>query len=88
MAQFIKCKFRSNDTRAYTYRNDGEPVAVGDFVKAPDNRDPDSWKRGEVTEIDVEQPTAFECKAILGKVTGQDTDSAILDAALGSDVTL
>ncbi|MBP6554652.1 MAG: hypothetical protein KA233_03130 [Novosphingobium sp.] len=87
MAQFIKCKFRTNDSRAYTYRNDGDPVAVGDFVKVSDNRDPSAWKRVQVTETDVEEPTAFECKPILGKVTGEDTDSAILDAALGSDVT-
>lgn len=65
--QFIKCRFRSSDTRAYTYSNPGEPVAVGDFVKAPD-KSGDGWKRVEVTEIDVPKPTQFECKAILGKI--------------------
>lgn len=31
--QFIECRFRPHDTRSYAYANDGEPVAVGDFVE-------------------------------------------------------
>lgn len=64
--QFIACKFRSSDTRTYTYHNDGEPVAVGDFVKVTD-RSGDGWKKIEVAEIDVPEPTKFPTKPILGK---------------------
>ena len=31
--QYLACKFRPGDKRAYTYHNDGEPRAVGDLVK-------------------------------------------------------
>ena len=48
--QYVACKFRSTDTRTYTYFNDGPPVAVGDEVKVADNRD-DGWKRVEVVSI-------------------------------------
>jgi uncharacterized membrane protein len=65
--QFVACKFRSSDTRTYTYHNDGVPVAVGDQVKVAD-RSGDGWKRVEVAEIDVPEPTRFETKPILGKV--------------------
>lgn len=77
MPQFIKVRFGPLDSRRYTYRNDGEPVAVGDMVKVPDAR-LDGWKRVEVTDIDVEEPTQFLCKSILGKVTGEDVDAAIM----------
>ena len=76
MPQFIKVRFGPLDERRYTYLNDGDPVAVGDFVKVPDARNPDSWKRVEVMEVDVEEPN-FACKAILGKVTGEDADNRI-----------
>lgn len=78
--QYVACKFRPTDTRSYTYENDGEPVAVGDFVKVPDNRS-DGWKRVEVVEISDTAPP-FACKPILGKVT--DDDRA-LDAAMFPD---
>jgi hypothetical protein len=65
MTQFIKCKFRETDSRAYTYRNDGAAVAVGDYVKVPD-KSGDGWKKVFVSEVDVEEPTQFACKAILG----------------------
>lgn len=74
--QFIRCRFGPLDKRAYTYLNEGNPVAVGDFVKA-EGKGGDGWRRVEVTEIDVEEPTAFECKAILGLVTGEETDRRI-----------
>jgi hypothetical protein len=64
--QFIACKFRSSDICTYTYHNDGEPVAVGDFVKVAD-RSGDGWKKVEVAEIDVVEPTRFPTKPILGK---------------------
>jgi len=77
MAQFIKCRFGPLDARRYTYLNAGDPVAIGDMVKVPDTRT-DGWKRVEVTDIDVEEPTQFLCKSILGKVTGEDVDAAIM----------
>lgn len=85
--QYVKCKFRPDDSRAYTYEWDGEPLAPGDMVKVADARDPDSWKRVHVVEVGDERPP-FACKPILGRVTGEDTDSAILDKALGADVAL
>lgn len=79
MAQFIKCRFGPLDARRYTYLNDGDPVVVGDFVKVPDART-DGWKRVEVMETDVQEPN-FACKAILGKVTGEDVDKALMASA-------
>jgi hypothetical protein len=83
--QYVACKFRASDARTYTYHNDGEPVAPGDFVKVADARS-DGWKRVEVVSVSDAAPS-FPTKPILGKITGEDTDSAILDKALGSDVT-
>lgn len=85
MSQYVACKFRSADTRTYTYVNEGEPGAPGDFVKVADARS-GGLKRVEVVSVSDQAP-AFACKPILGKWTGEDTDSAIVDAALGSDVT-
>lgn len=74
MEQFIKVRFGPLDERRYTYVNNGEHyVALGDMVKVPEPRG-DGWKRVEVMEIDVEKPTKFECRAILGFVTDADTD--------------
>lgn len=78
MTPFIQVRFGPLDDRRYTYLNDGEPVAVGDFVKVPGNRG-DGWKRVEVMAIDVAEPN-FVCRSILGKVTGEDTDRALLAA--------
>lgn len=85
--QFIKCRFSPIDSRHYTYANEGDPVAVGDMVKVADARDPAAWKRVEVVEVDVEKPTAFECKSILGKLTGDDVDAAIMHRAARSATT-
>lgn len=72
--QFAACKFRSSDTRTFTYHNDGEPVAPGDVVKVPD-RSGDGWRRVEVVSITDKQPP-FSTKGIIGKVelepVGQD----------------
>jgi hypothetical protein len=75
MRQFVAVRFRPEDQRTYTYANDGPPVTVGDQVKVPDNRS-DGWKRVEVVAI-VDKPR-FECKLILGKVTGEDVDEKLL----------
>lgn len=77
MTQFVTCRFRPTDSRTYTYRNDGEPVSSGDIVKVEDNRNPGSWKRVWVVDVDVPEPS-FPCKPILGLVTGEDVDAAIL----------
>lgn len=72
--QFVACKFRSEDTRSYTYHNDGEPVAVGDFVKVPD-RDGDGWKRVQVVALSDEAPR-FPTKPILGKLEPEPAAAA------------
>ena len=64
--QYIACKFRPEDTRTYTYHNDGNPVRVGDFVKVADNRS-DGWKRVEVVAL-LDNAPPFETKELLGKV--------------------
>lgn len=69
--QFVACKFRSTDTRTYTYVNEGDPVAVGDFVKVADARS-DGWKRVEVVEI-VDHEPPFACKPILGRIDPEET---------------
>lgn len=66
MPQYVACKFHRADRRTYTYHNDGDPVAVGDFVKVPDNRT-DGWKRVEVVVVHYDKPP-FATKAILGKI--------------------
>jgi hypothetical protein len=62
--QFVECKFRPDDRRAYTYLNEGDRVRVGDVVKVPD-RSGDGWQRVTVSGIDLPAPK-FECKPILG----------------------
>jgi hypothetical protein len=71
--QYAACKFRSTDTRSYTYAWDGEPLAPGDFVKVED-RSGDGWKRVEVVSV-TDQAPPFACKPILGKI---DPDAEIL----------
>ena len=73
--QFVACRFRPTDTRLYTYVNEGDPVAVGDFVRVADNRDPSAWKRVEVVTIVDEEPP-FACKPILGRVEDETADDA------------
>jgi ABC-type Fe3+/spermidine/putrescine transport system ATPase subunit len=64
MRQFIAVRFKAGIGRAYTYHNDGEPVAVGDRVLIE--------KRGggeqsaTVAEIHEDEPP-FETKPIIGK---------------------
>jgi len=77
--QYVACKFRTEDTRSYTYHNDGEPVAVGDLLKVAD-RDGDGWKRVHCVSIGDTAPT-FPTKPILGKVEPEPA----VDAALFPD---
>lgn len=86
MTKYIACKFRSTDTRSYTYAWDGEDTfAPGDMVKVPDNRDPTAWKRVEVVSVSDKAPP-FPCKPILGRVEDvppaeEPTELDILDSA-------
>jgi hypothetical protein len=73
MTVYVACKFRPEDSRAYTYEWDGEPLAIGDTVKVADARS-DGWKRVQVVSITDEAPP-FACKPILGKI---DPDAEIL----------
>ena len=75
MTQFCKCKFRSSDTRTYTYRNDGAPVAVGDRVEVEAPRD-EGKVVVEVAEIDVPEPP-FACKPILGLAPPKEEQQAL-----------
>jgi len=80
--QYVACKFRSEDTRSYTYEWDGEPLAVGDAVKVPD-RSGDGWKRVEVVSISDQAPT-FACKPILGKLEPEPEGEAQPTASAGA----
>lgn len=85
--QFIACKFRSTDTRSFTYHYDGEePIAVGDTVRVPDAR-ADGWKRVEVVSITDEAPP-FPTKPILGKLEPEpdrEPAAGAAPAATGGD---
>jgi hypothetical protein len=64
MTQFVAIRYAPTDKRTYTYANDGEPVAPGDFVSVPlRNNEPKAVEVVNVT--DVEPP--FACKGIFGK---------------------
>ena len=90
MRQFILCKFRESDTRAYTYHNDAEPVAPGDVVRVAD-RSGDGWKKVFVAGVTDEVPR-FETKPILGLhveeppqlIDLDDADDRDLEAFLSS----
>lgn len=64
MPQFVEVRFRPTDQRGYSYRNDGEPLTVGDFVEV-DARG--SVKVVEVIHLSDEAPP-FECKPVIRKV--------------------
>lgn len=64
--QYVEAKFRLNDKRAYTYHNDGDPLAVGDKVEVDSPRD-----EGKMTIHVVgisSRPPKFPTKPILRKV--------------------
>jgi hypothetical protein len=62
--QYLTAKFSPEDTRTYTYHNDGEPVAPGDQVLVPGKGD--KPRTVTVAEVGVPKPDGFETKAILG----------------------
>lgn len=61
--QFVACAFKAGG-RPYTYQNDGEPVAIGDFVRVAGRNGAE--QRVEVVEI-LPEPPPFECKSIIGR---------------------
>lgn len=63
--QFVAVKFKPEDKRAFTYHNDGPPVAVGDMIAVP-GRSGGQIER-EVLSIVDEKPL-FDTKAIIGRV--------------------
>lgn len=71
MTQFVACKFKGVG-RPYTYRNDGDPLAVGDLVKVA-SKTGDTWIPIEVVMIMDDEPT-FDCKPILGKIEPEQGD--------------
>ena len=81
--QYVACKFRETDARSYTYHNDGEPLAPGDWAKVED-RGGDGWKRVLVVMANDEAPP-FATKPVLGKWTDEDADAAIIASAPGGD---
>ena len=70
--QFVKCVFRAGDSRSYTYANEGDPVASGDWVKVADNRS-DGWKKVLVVDVTDEAPP-YACKPILGIYSAEDAE--------------
>ncbi len=65
--QYVQCKFRPRDFRAYTYIWEGSgKLAVGDEVMVEVR---DEHKRVKVTAVDVEPPDGIKLKAILCKAT-------------------
>jgi len=86
MTQYVACKFRISDTRTFTYKNDGEPVAEGDAVRVTD-RSGDGWKKVFVVSVtDVDPCLPFDLKPILGKhVEPEAPDDDIFGAPNSSD---
>ena len=63
--QYLACKFRPGDKRAYTYHNDGDPCAVGDKVLVASPRG-EGRMTVEVAVI-LDANPGFATKAIIGK---------------------
>ena len=74
MTQFIECRFNPNATRGYTYQNDGEPVAVGDFVEVESARGEGKQCIEVVALLDRAPP--FATKPILGKAAPAEEAAA------------
>lgn len=63
MTQYVTARFK-HSTRAYTFHNDGERLAVGDFVEAESRG---STKVVEICAID-QDPPPFPTNPIIQKV--------------------
>jgi hypothetical protein len=64
VTQYLTAKFSADEKRAYTYHNDGDPVAPGDRVLVPGRGD--KPRTVIVDQIGVPKPEGFDTKAILG----------------------
>jgi hypothetical protein len=62
--QYVAVRFQPGQSRTYTYHNEGEPVAPGDWVKVETK---DGWKQVEVVEIVDEKPP-FATKPVIERV--------------------
>jgi hypothetical protein len=70
VTQFIEARFTHDAQRTYAYRNDGEPLEPGDFVKVEAKGG--GWKTVEVARIRDDAPP-FECKPVLEKAERPDS---------------
>lgn len=75
--QFVACKFRSSDTRFYTFHNDGEPVAIGDSVIAETAR----GQSTVIVEMVLTEAPPFPTKPIIGKAPPPDEPQEAAAAA-------
>lgn len=81
--QFISCKFRTGDTRTFSYHNDGEPVAEGDTVRVP-NRSGEGWTKVFVVTVDDPEPP-YATKPIVGlHVEPEPAPDPLFDAAVAA----
>lgn len=74
--QYVRCQFNPWDQRSYTYRNDGDALAIDDRVIV-------ETARGEtkVTVVGIcEDAPEFECKPILRRAE-PDAHAGAEDAA-------
>ncbi len=62
--QYVAVKFKPWDRKSYTFHNDGEPVAIGDFVIVELGFRPQTV---EVTALPHVKPEGFDTKPIRGK---------------------
>lgn len=74
MRQYLVCKYRPDDKRAYTFHNDGEQLRTGDVAKVS-ARNGHGWVRVHVVDA-VEKPE-YETKPILGRL--EDNPKDLLD---------
>lgn len=75
MPKYVLCRFRPEDSRAYTYLLGDHACDVGDEVKVPDNKS-DGWKRVTVVGFSDDEPN-FSCKPILGLAPPRDSAPAL-----------
>lgn len=71
--QYLTAKFSPDDERAYTYHNDGEPLAPGERVRVPTKGE--GSRTVTVHAIDIETPT-FETKGVIGLSPAEDEQAA------------
>ena len=70
--QYVRCSFNPWDRRSYTYKNDGESLAVDDRVIVETSRG-----ETEVTVVGLcDEAPEFECKPILRKADQDEGEAA------------